>query len=89
MCDQEVEATVVTASVSTPENGGQIHMVIDITQETPMPIRTRAELLPSVSGEAWLYTGVSAFSPAHKYPYIVNGNDSMNIHVQGLLFDFN
>lgn len=42
---------MVTASVTTPDNGGQIHMVIDITQETPEPIRTRADLLPSVSGE--------------------------------------
>ncbi|XP_053483831.1 rac GTPase-activating protein 1 [Ictalurus furcatus] len=47
--EKEVEATVVTASVTTPDNGGQIHMVIDITQETPEPIRTRADLLPSVS----------------------------------------
>ncbi|XP_017325334.1 rac GTPase-activating protein 1 isoform X3 [Ictalurus punctatus] len=47
--EKEVEATVVTASVTTPDNGGQIHMVIDITQETPEPIGTRADLLPSVS----------------------------------------
>ncbi|KAF4086543.1 hypothetical protein AMELA_G00084720 [Ameiurus melas] len=47
--EKEVEATVVTASVTTPDNGGQIHMVIDITQETPEPIRTQADLLPSVS----------------------------------------
>ncbi|XP_060784884.1 rac GTPase-activating protein 1 [Neoarius graeffei] len=48
--EKEVEATVVTASVTTPDNGGQLHMVIDITQETPEPIRTpRADLLPSVS----------------------------------------
>ncbi|KAM3862367.1 rac GTPase-activating protein 1 [Diretmus argenteus] len=32
--EKEVE-TIVKASVSTAENGGQIHMVIGITQETP------------------------------------------------------
>lgn len=31
---QEVE-TIVKASVVTPETGGQIHMVVGITQETP------------------------------------------------------
>ncbi|KAK1789121.1 hypothetical protein P4O66_015068 [Electrophorus voltai] len=30
----EMEGTVVTASVTTPDSGSQIHMVIDITQET-------------------------------------------------------
>ncbi|XP_062862294.1 rac GTPase-activating protein 1 [Trichomycterus rosablanca] len=47
--EKEVEATVVTASVTTPDTGGQIHMVIDITQEAPEPIRSRADLLPSVN----------------------------------------
>lgn len=37
---QEVE-TIVKASVTTPETGGQIHMVVGITQETPEnPTRT-------------------------------------------------
>ncbi|KAJ8012860.1 hypothetical protein DPEC_G00047260 [Dallia pectoralis] len=39
--EKEVETTTVTASVTTPESGGQIHMVIDITQKTPeKPPRT-------------------------------------------------
>lgn len=33
---QEVE-TIVKASVMTPETGGQIHMVVGITQESPDP----------------------------------------------------
>ncbi|XP_070783274.1 rac GTPase-activating protein 1 [Enoplosus armatus] len=38
--DKEVE-TIVKASVTTPETGGQIHMVVGITQETPEnPART-------------------------------------------------
>ncbi|KAG7330746.1 hypothetical protein KOW79_004715 [Hemibagrus wyckioides] len=59
--EKEVEATVVTASVSTPENGGQIHMVIDITQEMPEPIRTRADLLPSVSEQTsvWAHSEIT------------------------------
>ncbi|XP_026878277.2 rac GTPase-activating protein 1 [Electrophorus electricus] len=32
--EKEMEGTVVTASVTTPDSGSQIHMVIDITQET-------------------------------------------------------
>ncbi|KAI5627511.1 rac GTPase-activating protein 1 [Silurus asotus] len=59
--EKEVEATVVTASVSTPDSGGQIHMVIDITQETPEPIRTRADLLPSVSEQTsvWVHSEIT------------------------------
>ncbi|KAK3543872.1 hypothetical protein QTP70_030036 [Hemibagrus guttatus] len=59
--EKEVEATVVTASVSTPDNGGQIHMVIDITQEMPEPIRTRADLLPSVSEQTsvWAHSEIT------------------------------
>ncbi|TTA69391.1 Rac GTPase-activating protein 1 [Bagarius yarrelli] len=59
--EKEVEATVVTASVSTPDNGGQIHMVIDITQETQTPIRTRAEPLPSVSEQTsvWAHSEIT------------------------------
>ncbi|XP_038592285.1 rac GTPase-activating protein 1-like isoform X2 [Micropterus salmoides] len=34
--DKEVE-TIVKASVMTPETGGQIHMVVGITQESPDP----------------------------------------------------
>ncbi|TMS01440.1 Rac GTPase-activating protein 1 [Larimichthys crocea] len=38
--EKEVE-TIVKASVTTPETGGQIHMVVGITQETPEnPTRT-------------------------------------------------
>ncbi|XP_053089857.1 rac GTPase-activating protein 1 isoform X2 [Pangasianodon hypophthalmus] len=57
----EVEATVVTASVTTPDNGGQIHMVIDITQEMPEPIRTQADLLPSVSEQTsvWAHSEIT------------------------------
>ncbi|XP_072541073.1 LOW QUALITY PROTEIN: rac GTPase-activating protein 1 [Salminus brasiliensis] len=44
--EKENEATIVTASVTTPDTGGQIHMVIDITQEPPeQPSWTRTELL--------------------------------------------
>ncbi|XP_051564789.1 rac GTPase-activating protein 1 [Myxocyprinus asiaticus] len=48
--EKEIETTIVKASVSTPESGGQIHMVIDITQETPEhPSRAlRNEHFPSV-----------------------------------------
>ncbi|XP_071371323.1 rac GTPase-activating protein 1, partial [Centroberyx affinis] len=50
--EKEVE-TVVKASVTTPENGGQIHMVIGITQETPeKPSRTvTQECVVSIGGE--------------------------------------
>ncbi|KAB5577434.1 hypothetical protein PHYPO_G00209910 [Pangasianodon hypophthalmus] len=59
--EMEVEATVVTASVTTPDNGGQIHMVIDITQEMPEPIRTQADLLPSVSEQTsvWAHSEIT------------------------------
>ncbi|XP_066542907.1 rac GTPase-activating protein 1 isoform X2 [Hoplias malabaricus] len=48
--EKEMEATVFTASVTTPDNGGQIHMVIDITQETPEQNWTRTEA-PSISSK--------------------------------------
>lgn len=51
---QEVETTIVTASVTTPESGGQIHMVIDITQDTPekLPRTYRKEhQISSVGGK--------------------------------------
>lgn len=53
VCAKEIETTVVKASVTTPETGGQIHMVIDITQETPEhPSRAlRNEHFPSVDGK--------------------------------------
>lgn len=53
VCAKEIETTVVKASVTTPETGGQIHMVIDITQETPEhPSRAfRNEDFPSVDGK--------------------------------------
>ncbi|XP_047671120.1 rac GTPase-activating protein 1 isoform X3 [Tachysurus fulvidraco] len=59
--EKEVEATVVTASVSTPDNGGQIHMVIDITQEMPELIRTQADILPSVSEQTsvWAHSQIT------------------------------
>ncbi|GAA6095055.1 rac GTPase-activating protein 1 isoform X1 [Tachysurus ichikawai] len=44
---EKVPATVFTASASTPDNSGQIHMVIDITQEMPELIITQADILPS------------------------------------------
>ncbi|TRY94110.1 hypothetical protein DNTS_003201, partial [Danionella cerebrum] len=48
--EKEIETTVVKASVTTPESGGQIHMVIDITQETAdLPSRAlRNDHFPSV-----------------------------------------
>uniref|UniRef100_A0A672K355 Si:ch1073-416j23.1 n=1 Tax=Sinocyclocheilus grahami TaxID=75366 RepID=A0A672K355_SINGR len=48
--DLEIETTVVKASVTTPETRGQIHMVIDITQETPeyQSRALRNEHFPSV-----------------------------------------
>ncbi|KAL7865215.1 hypothetical protein SRHO_G00104620 [Serrasalmus rhombeus] len=59
--EKETESTVVTASVTTPDNGGQIHMVIDITQETPeQPARSRADLLPSISGKSQSHPDLSA-----------------------------
>ncbi|XP_062390046.1 rac GTPase-activating protein 1 isoform X2 [Sardina pilchardus] len=50
---QEVETTVVKASVSTPENGSSIQLVIDITQEpTERPRRNHIyERFPSVSDQ--------------------------------------
>ncbi|KAM9487000.1 rac GTPase-activating protein 1 isoform 2-T2 [Clarias gariepinus] len=59
--EKEVEATVVTASVTTPDNGGQIHMVIDITQETAEPTRTRADPLPPVSDQTsvWAHSEIT------------------------------
>ncbi|XP_022527355.2 rac GTPase-activating protein 1 [Astyanax mexicanus] len=51
--EKEIETTTVTASVTTPDNGGQIHMVIDITQELPeLPGWTRTELLPPASSKS-------------------------------------
>lgn len=49
---QEVE-TIVKASVTTPDTGGQIHMVVGITQETPEnPPRCLAqEAGPVAAGE--------------------------------------
>ncbi|KAL6484226.1 hypothetical protein MHYP_G00062710 [Metynnis hypsauchen] len=59
--EKETESTVVTASVTTPDNGGQIHMVIDITQETPeQPARSRTDLLPSISGKSQSHPDLSA-----------------------------
>ena len=55
---KEMETTIVKASVTTPESGGQIHMVIDITQETPeKPPRTfrQEHILPSICGEAGVH----------------------------------
>uniref|UniRef100_A0A8C9SYV8 Si:ch1073-416j23.1 n=1 Tax=Scleropages formosus TaxID=113540 RepID=A0A8C9SYV8_SCLFO len=50
---KHVETTVVKASVTTPESGGQIHMVIDITKDSPDPPKTlRSEQLPVVAGSA-------------------------------------
>ncbi|KTG33112.1 hypothetical protein cypCar_00008948 [Cyprinus carpio] len=48
--EKEIETTIVKASVTTPETGGQIHMVIDITQETPeyQSRALRNEHFPSV-----------------------------------------
>lgn len=53
VCAKEIETTVVKASVTTPETGGQIHMVIGITQETPEhPSRAFTnEDFPSVDGK--------------------------------------
>ncbi|XP_076857298.1 rac GTPase-activating protein 1 [Brachyhypopomus gauderio] len=52
LVEKEVESTVVTASVSTPDNGSQIHMVIDITQETTEhPPRTRDNPVPPTCAE--------------------------------------
>ncbi|XP_036395893.1 rac GTPase-activating protein 1 [Megalops cyprinoides] len=51
--EKEIETTVVKASVTTPESGGQIHMVIDITQETPekLPKSLRGEHIAPVTAE--------------------------------------
>ncbi|XP_055071428.2 rac GTPase-activating protein 1 [Misgurnus anguillicaudatus] len=67
--EKEIETTVVKASVTTPESGGQIHMVIDITQETPEhPSRAlRNEHFPSVAEQ----TSVWATSEATEAETIV------------------
>ncbi|KPP76815.1 hypothetical protein Z043_103808 [Scleropages formosus] len=53
----EVETTVVKASVTTPESGGQIHMVIDITKDSPDPPKTlRSEQLPVVAEQTSVWT---------------------------------
>ncbi|XP_051761057.1 rac GTPase-activating protein 1 isoform X1 [Ctenopharyngodon idella] len=61
--EKEIETTVVKASVTTPETGGQIHMVIDITQETPEhPSRAlRNEHFPSVDEQTsvWAHSEVT------------------------------
>lgn len=61
--EKEIETTVVKASVTTPESGGQIHMVIDITQETPEhPSRAfRNEHFPSVAEQTsvWAPSGTT------------------------------
>ncbi|KAM4609409.1 rac GTPase-activating protein 1 [Polymixia lowei] len=64
--EKEVE-TIVKASVTAPENGGQIHMVIDITQETPeTPSRTvsREQLVSVwVPASETLFDGYASHSP--------------------------
>ncbi|XDV30707.1 hypothetical protein PO909_033559 [Leuciscus waleckii] len=61
--EKEIETTVVKASVTTPETGGQIHMVIDITQEIPEhPSRAfRNEDFPSVDEQTsvWAHSEVT------------------------------
>ncbi|XP_010889063.2 rac GTPase-activating protein 1 isoform X2 [Esox lucius] len=57
--EKEVETTIVTASVTTPESGGQIHMVIDITQKSPeKPRRTsiRDNLISCVGEQTSVWT---------------------------------
>ncbi|KAL0963751.1 hypothetical protein UPYG_G00310490 [Umbra pygmaea] len=51
--EKEMESTTVTASVTTPESGGQIHMVIDITQISPqkLPRTVQKENMTSTVGE--------------------------------------
>lgn len=51
--EKEIETTVVKASVTTPETRSQIHMVIDITQETSeyQSRALRNEHFPSVDGK--------------------------------------
>ncbi|KAJ8392660.1 hypothetical protein AAFF_G00073340 [Aldrovandia affinis] len=55
--EKEIESTVVKASVTTPESGGHIHMVIDITQETPeKTLKTfRSERLPSAAEQTSIW----------------------------------
>ncbi|KAK7153925.1 hypothetical protein R3I94_007323 [Phoxinus phoxinus] len=61
--EKEIETTVVKASVTTPETGGQIHMVIDITQETPehQSRAFRNEDFPSVDEQTsvWAHSEVT------------------------------
>ncbi|KAL1268050.1 hypothetical protein QQF64_033413 [Cirrhinus molitorella] len=61
--EKEIETTVVTASVTTPETRGQIHMVIDITQETPeyQSRALRNEHFPSVDEQTsvWAHSEVT------------------------------
>uniref|UniRef100_A0A8C1JAT1 Si:ch1073-416j23.1 n=1 Tax=Cyprinus carpio TaxID=7962 RepID=A0A8C1JAT1_CYPCA len=61
--EKEIETTIVKASVTTPETGGQIHMVIDITQETPeyQSRALRNEHFPSVDEQTsvWAHSEVT------------------------------
>ncbi|XP_061082611.1 rac GTPase-activating protein 1 isoform X1 [Conger conger] len=56
--EKEIESTIVKASVTTPESGGQIHMVIDITQETPeKKLKTfRSESFPSTAEQTSIWS---------------------------------
>ncbi|KAJ8350251.1 hypothetical protein SKAU_G00253810 [Synaphobranchus kaupii] len=58
--EKEIESTIVKACVTTPESGGQIHMVIDITQETPeKTLKTyRRESLPSTAEQTSVWAPV-------------------------------
>ncbi|KAA0715908.1 Rac GTPase-activating protein 1 [Triplophysa tibetana] len=60
--EKEIETTIVKASVTTPESGGQIHMVIDITQEIPEhPSRAfRNEHFPSVAEQTSVWAPCEA-----------------------------
>ncbi|XP_026127835.1 rac GTPase-activating protein 1 isoform X1 [Carassius auratus] len=61
--EKEIETTIVKASVTTPETRGQIHMVIDITQETPeyQSRALRNENFPSVDEQTsvWAHSEVT------------------------------
>ncbi|KAI7808958.1 hypothetical protein IRJ41_021871, partial [Triplophysa rosa] len=82
--EKEIETTIVKASVTTPESGGQIHMVIDITQETPeYPSRAlRNAHFPSVAEQ----TSVWAPSEATETETIVEME--VTTPEPGLLQDF-
>ncbi|XP_035248842.1 rac GTPase-activating protein 1 [Anguilla anguilla] len=63
--EKEIESTIVKASVTTPESGGQIHMVIDITQETPeKTVKTlRSGSLPSAAEQTSVWAPAEEMNP--------------------------